>query len=121
MMAKMIKKTMAMVLALCISFSALPLQALADEISTDEKTVDGVKIITTTTTTDAQKDPATGDTTVTVTIQKDSEGTKTSTGEKVIDASETTVTTTVTTPMARRPSLRKLTVMRPSKKSAPPR
>ena len=90
-MAKKIKKTMAMVLALCICFSALPLQALAAEgDGIVEETVDGVKITTTTNTGDPVTDES-GNTTITVTVEKVSEGTRESDGAQVEGTQTNTV------------------------------
>ena len=91
-MANTIKRMLSMLMVLCVLVCALPLQALAAEDGTTTEVVDGVEITTTqttTTTTDGNT------TTITVTVEKDSNGVKDSTGEK-IEGTETTVTTTVT-------------------------
>ena len=91
-MAKNIRKILSVCMVLCVLIGVLPLQALAATDGTTTEVKDGV-VITTTQSTDTA---VAGDsTTVTVTIEKTSEGTEESTGKKV-SGSETTVTTTVT-------------------------
>ena len=90
-MAKTIRRMLSIIMVLCLFVCAIPLQALAADGTTTE-TVDGVTITTTqstTVTTDGDN------TTVTVVIDKTSEGTQESTGKKVT-GSETATTTTTT-------------------------
>ena len=92
-MAKKIRKLLSIVMVLSVLVCVFPLQAFAaEEDGTTVKTEDGVTITTTqatTSSTDGDK------TTVTVKVEKTSEGTKESTGEK-ITGTETTVTSTTT-------------------------
>ena len=91
-MANTIKRMLSMLMVLCVLVCALPLQALAAEDGTTTEVKDGV-VITTTQTTEITTDGE--NTTITVTVEKTSEGTEESTGKKVT-GSETTVTSTTT-------------------------
>ena len=92
-MAKKIKKMLSLVVALCICVSVLPLQALAvtETSTTTETSPEGLPTdVTTTTTTETD---AEGNTTIKVTIEKETDGTLANGVE--LDRTETQIDTTI--------------------------